>query len=221
MIHEKVDSRGVRRLVVRKVENPETKKNSGYATDFSWELWNTAAEQYMQSIKALGNQRILEILIESFDLSNSPCRRTPFLPHSETLNSARVSLHSDDEDLETSGHHVVGDGEYQADVNACDSDTNLRARVGTAINNTDNLDRRPHAKATARPVRAQESKAKRVISEDDFFDRRLRVRATQAQAQAQASEASDGATDNSDAKEADQRRHPHKKSGHQARQLEE
>ncbi|KAF8346246.1 hypothetical protein F5887DRAFT_1073894 [Amanita rubescens] len=131
-------------------KNPETKKNSGYATDFSWELWNTAAEQYMQSIKALSDQRILEILQETFNLTDLLCRRNPFF-------QVDSEMWNDDEDLETSGRHV-GDAEYQADVDACDSDTSSpRARVqaGAATDNTDNLDRRPLAKATARQARAQ------------------------------------------------------------------
>ena len=79
MIKQKIDSRGVRWLVVRKVENPETKKNLGYSTDFSWELWNTAAQQYMQSIEALSYERTLEIFKEAYQLTDWLGRQSPFI----------------------------------------------------------------------------------------------------------------------------------------------
>lgn len=62
MIEERTTPRGAKQLAVRKSENPKTKKNSGYLTDFSWDMWNMAAEEYMESIKSLDQKRILEIL---------------------------------------------------------------------------------------------------------------------------------------------------------------
>ena len=60
----------------------------------------------MQSIKALSDQRILEILQETHHLADWLCRRNPFIQvDSGTSNSLRTSLHSNDNDLETSGHH--------------------------------------------------------------------------------------------------------------------
>jgi hypothetical protein len=163
MIEQKVDSRGIQRLVVRKVENPETKKSSGYSTDFSWELWNTAAQQYMESIKALGDKRIMEILQESFNLTDSLGRRNPFVQvDRETSNSARTALRSDDEDLETSEWQGVDDAQYQEDDDNT-STQHARTREGAAADDSDadNLDRRPLIPACGGTNDA-----------DDFFIRR-------------------------------------------------
>ena len=51
--------------------------------------------------------RILEILQETRHLFDCLCRRNPFIIQvdSETSNSLRASLHSDDNDVEISGRH--------------------------------------------------------------------------------------------------------------------
>jgi hypothetical protein len=137
MIEEKTTSRGVTQLVIRKSENPETKKNSGYLTDFSWDIWNTAAEEYMESIKALDNKRILEILNLAFavpDYVGRKMRRQAVASHGETSRSARAALHSD---VETDGR--LGDDTVRQANGGGEPET-AQAHVGGAANDDVNED---------------------------------------------------------------------------------
>jgi len=98
IVEQKIDSRGQSRLGVRKMENPETGKSSGSSTDFSWENWHLAAQQYLQVIKKLDNERILRIINQAYYISECPGRRNPFAwVDSELLNSTRTYLDSDNE----------------------------------------------------------------------------------------------------------------------------
>ena len=106
-------------LGVRKIENPETKKNSGFLTDFSWEHWNDAAVDYLQSVNALNESRILEVLNKTFfipDHAGRKMRHTGILRHSQLLNSgsARATLHSDTESDNKESDPCDGDAGYQA-----------------------------------------------------------------------------------------------------------
>ncbi|KAF8347325.1 hypothetical protein F5887DRAFT_916072 [Amanita rubescens] len=74
-----------------------------YLTDFSWE---PAAQQYMRSIMALSDQRTLEIFKQIYHLMDWLGRRNAFVQvDSKMSNSARASLHPDDEDLKAFGRH--------------------------------------------------------------------------------------------------------------------
>jgi hypothetical protein len=132
MIKQRFDSCCVQQLVVRKVENPETKKNSGYSTDFSWELWNTPAQEYyMQSIEALSYmyERTLEIFKEAYQLTDWLGRRSPFIQvDNDILNTACTSLHSNDEDPGTFDDGVDG-AEHQADDGSWDSNVMSMLRL--------------------------------------------------------------------------------------------
>lgn len=145
MIKQRFDSRGVRQLVICKVENPKTKKNPGYSTNFSWELWNTPAQEYMQSIEALSYKRTLEIFKEAYQLTDWLGRRSPFIQvDNDISNVACASLHSNDEDPGTFDDGVDGT-EHQADDGSWDSNVNnAQARVQggatTADHDGDNLD---------------------------------------------------------------------------------
>ena len=124
MIKQKIDSCDVQWLVICKAENPKTKKNSGYSTDFSWELWNTTAQQYMQSIKALSYEWTLEISKEVYQL----------LIRWADKALSHTSLHSDDKDPGTSGDGVDGT-EDQGDDDSWNSNVSawLKFREGPPL----------------------------------------------------------------------------------------
>ena len=131
MIEERTTPCGIKQLAVRKSENPETKKNSGYLTDFSWDMWNTAAEEYMESIKSLNQKRILEILNGAFVVPDyvGRQRRRQAPSHAETSRSACAALHSD---VETDGR--IGDGTECPKANGSGDSS------GATVNNDVNSD---------------------------------------------------------------------------------
>ena len=134
MIEERTTPRGAKQLAVRKSENPETKKNSGYLTDFSWDMWNMAAEEYMESIKSLDQKRILEILNCAFAVPDyvGRQRRRQAASRGETSHSARAALHSD---VETDGE--IGDGTEHPKANGSGDSGTSQAHVGGATVNDD------------------------------------------------------------------------------------
>lgn len=94
MIEERVDSKGIKKLVVQKLQNPRTGNQSGLRQEFSTAGWNQATLDYFSSIKNLSAHRLTVIFDEAQGLVVKGIQRFKV---SESDKSACATLQSDDE----------------------------------------------------------------------------------------------------------------------------
>lgn len=78
MVEEHEDAKGKKKLVIRKLHNPNTGICSGSLTGFSTAGWNQATLDYLESVQELDEKRLKTILDEASALVTKGKRQEGF-----------------------------------------------------------------------------------------------------------------------------------------------